>query len=266
MTTILTIALFTVLIHAAESLSYAVRLAGVRTGKYAAALSLTGIIVLVSRTSNMIQAPLLGSLIDKAREAEAGASALETHFRFILMSASFGTALAMLLLPTFVALSSVAVSRLEAAGSVPLMFRSVSIEQIGRIKQHLKLPKKRMLHALRIGGVPKRLMLLNAVGTAIYTVGVLSTLYAAALMPQAQMAAGMSSGLINGFATIIMTVLVDPQVALLTDKVMGGARSKSSLDKMFGLLLFSRLFGTLLAQALLLPGAYWIAWFSSWFA
>lgn len=264
MKTVLAIAVFTMLIHAAESLSYAVRLAGVRTGKYAAALSLTGIIVLVSRTANMVQAPLLGSLIDKAKTI--GSSSLETHFRFILMAASFGTAIAMLLLPTFVALSSAAVVRLEASGSVPLMLRSVSVQHVKRIKRHFKLPRRQMLHALRIGGVPKRLLLLNALGTAIYTVGVLSTLYAAALIPGNQMTAGMSSGLINGFATIIMTVLVDPQVALLTDKVMAGISTKSSLDKMFGLLLISRLCGTLLAQLLLLPGAYWIAWFSSWYA
>nr|WP_312847073.1 DUF2837 family protein [Paenibacillus sp. SDF0028] len=56
------------LIHLFETLSYAVRYAGVRTGRLAVALSLTGIIVLVSRTSNLLQGPMTGKIIDYAKQ------------------------------------------------------------------------------------------------------------------------------------------------------------------------------------------------------
>lgn len=50
--------LLTMIIHAAETLSYSIRYAGVKLNKIAVALSLTGIVVLVSRTANKIHAPL----------------------------------------------------------------------------------------------------------------------------------------------------------------------------------------------------------------
>ncbi|NOU93145.1 DUF2837 family protein [Paenibacillus sp. LMG 31456] len=43
---------------------YSLRLDGGRLGKLAVALSLTGIILLISRTANMLQAPLTGKIVD----------------------------------------------------------------------------------------------------------------------------------------------------------------------------------------------------------
>ena len=64
---LLLVIFLTIIIHASDTLTYSIRLAGVREGKYAVALSLSGIIVLVSRTSNLIQAPLTGKMIDYAK-------------------------------------------------------------------------------------------------------------------------------------------------------------------------------------------------------
>jgi len=47
------------LINVVSTLSYAVRIAGVRTGRIAFALSLFNLLVLFSRSSNAILAPLL---------------------------------------------------------------------------------------------------------------------------------------------------------------------------------------------------------------
>jgi hypothetical protein len=47
------------LINVVSTLSYAVRIAGVRTGRTAFALSLFNLLVLFSRSSNAILAPLL---------------------------------------------------------------------------------------------------------------------------------------------------------------------------------------------------------------
>ncbi len=57
----------TMIIHTAETLSYSVRYAGVKLNKIAVALSLTGIVVLISRTANLVQAPLTAKFVDYAK-------------------------------------------------------------------------------------------------------------------------------------------------------------------------------------------------------
>lgn len=259
---LLLVVLLTMMIHAVETLTYAVRLAGIRVGKLAVALSLAGIILLVSRTSNLVQGPLTGGLIDTAILHPG--TPLEWQFHLILAGAAAGTGLAILMFPTMVFISMRLVSRLEAAGSIPLLVReSVSITKLKRVKNNMRFPGWEMLRRLRVGGIPKRLLLLNTLVTGIYTVGVLSALYASYLVPEHAMAASQSSGLINGIATIMLTVFIDPRVALLTDKAMSGRTSLNEMNRMFGFLMLSRIAGTLLAHLFLVPGAQLIAWYVS---
>ncbi|GIP39115.1 hypothetical protein J31TS4_23950 [Paenibacillus sp. J31TS4] len=100
---ILLVSVLTLIIHAAETLSYSVRFAGVKLGKLAIALSLTGIIVLVSRTANLIQAPLTAKFVDYAIAHDT--YPLLDVFRAILLASSAGTLLAILFFPTFVSVS-----------------------------------------------------------------------------------------------------------------------------------------------------------------
>jgi hypothetical protein len=252
------IMLFTIIIHAADTLSYSIRFAGVRVGKYAVALSLVGIIVLISRTSNLVQAPLAGKMIDHTRlDAEYP---LELYFRMILGASSLGTLIAIILFPTFVLLASRAIVHFEMAGSIPKLLTSVTYNQIKSVKSHIKKPTVHMFKSLRMYGIPKRFLLINSLVNAIYTTGVLSALYASYLSTTASTAASQSSGLINGVATIILIILIDPKVAILSERAMGNDEEKAKLGKMYGLLMVSRLAGTLLAQLLLIPAAYWINW------
>ncbi|MBP1967118.1 lipid II flippase Amj family protein [Paenibacillus aceris] len=254
---IVLISLLTLIIHSAETLSYAVRIAGIRSGKLAIALSLTGMIVLISRTSNIAQGTMTGKVVDFAKNhLEFN---LVGNFRIILAAASLGTLLAIALFPTFIALSGRMVSHMEKAESVPKMIRNVlRVDVIQHSFYHFRMPKWEMVQRLRAGGLPKRLMIMNCFVTAIYTVGVLAALYAAFLPGQYNIGASQSSGLINGVATILLTILIDPQVALLTDKALSKKAKLSSINKVFGALMFSRFCGTLLAQVILIPAAYWI--------
>ncbi|WP_274364046.1 lipid II flippase Amj family protein [Paenibacillus thermotolerans] len=253
------ISVFTFVIHFSETITYSLRLAGVRLGRLAVALSLSGVILLIARTANMVQAPLLGKMIDFAKHHPE--YALTDQLRLIVGSAAIGTLAAILLFPSAVSLFSRVVVQLEAAGSIPQMVRSsVSFQKISNARNHLRSPKLSMLARLRIGGVPKRLILLNCFVTAIYTIGVLSALLASTLTTEYSTAASQSSGLINGIATILLTLLIDPQIGLITDKVLRGEKNIAALQKVFGLLLVSRLAGTVVAQLLLVPAAYWITW------
>lgn len=260
--TLMWVCILTLVIHSVETLSYAIRLSGVRAGKLAVALSITGVVVLVSRTANLIQAPLTAKLIDQAKGSES--FPLETYFRYILGASSLGTLVAIALFPTFVFLFARVIAHLEIEGSIPKLISSVTVDKIRHAKHHLRKPRLSMLRSLRYYGIPKRLLVLNAVVTAIYTVGVLSSLYAAHLVPAYSMTASQSSGLINGIATIMMTVFVDPQLALITDKAIANAEARSKLGRIFGLLMISRFAGTLLAQLFFLPGAYWVSLVVQW--
>jgi hypothetical protein len=259
---VLFVSLFTFIIHLSETLTYSLRLAGVRLGKLAVALSLSGIILLISRTANMVQAPLTGKIIDFAKENPV--FNLIDQFRIIIGAATVGTFTALLLFPSAVFLSSRVIAHLEVAGSIPEMVRSsVSFQKINNARYHLRFPKLSMLSRLRIGGIPKRLVILNCLVTAIYTIGVLAALLATTLTTEYSTAASQASGLINGVATILLTILIDPQIGLITDKVLRGEKEIAALNKVFGLLMLSRLLGTVLAQALLVPAAYWIKWMVS---
>ncbi|QHW29655.1 DUF2837 family protein [Paenibacillus rhizovicinus] len=247
----------TLIIHAAETLSYAVRMAGIRTGKLAIALSLTGMIVLVSRTSNIAQGTMTGKIVDLARQ-QAGIHLIDS-FRIILLAASIGTLIAIALYPSVVALSGRMVAHLEQAGSIPRMAKKLlGSRRILNFFYYLRMPKWEMARRILDNGLPKRFMLMNCGVTAIYTVGVLAALYASYLPGHYSTGASQASGLINGLATIMLTLLIDPHVALLTDKVLRREAKLTSINGVFGALMLSRLGGTLLAQLILLPAAYWI--------
>ncbi|KKM12987.1 hypothetical protein SY88_00810 [Clostridiales bacterium PH28_bin88] len=68
------------------------------------------------------------------------------------------------------------------------------------------------------------------------------------------------SGLINGLASIILTLFVDPVAAIITDQAYRGERPETDLKALVVVLIGGKLAGTLLAQLLLVPGAWAIAW------
>lgn len=252
------ISILTMIIHMVETLSFAFRLAGVRLGKLAVALSLTGIIVLISRTSNLIQAPLTGKMVDYAKKHSD--FDLERNLRIIIGSASLGTILAILLFPSAVYLAIRIINHFEIAGSIPKLITSVTITKVKHVGYHFRSPNLGMLKSLRLMGIPKRLLALNCIVSGIYTIGVLASLNASYMNPELGMAASQSSGIINGLATIIMTILLDPQMALLTEKAMSNSDEKMRIGRMFVLLMVSRLIGTLLAQVFLIPASILISW------
>ena len=256
--TLIFIMAFTIVIHAVETSSYSIRLAGVRLKKIAVALSVVGIVLLISRTSNLLQAFLLGGIVDEAKLDSS--IDLENIMRLVLLSASVGTLLAIILYPTLTKLFGYVIQNFETDGSFIRMMKTNNIQKLKYTKKYVRFPKFEMIHRLRIGGIPKRIMLINMFATAIYTAGVLSALYASFLIPAFATKATTASGLINGFATILLTVLLDPRIALLTERALQSEEGAEAMSKMYAWLMISRLFGTLLAQLLFIPGAYWITW------
>jgi hypothetical protein len=253
---LIVVCLLTMIIHTAETLSYSVRFAGVKLNKIAIALSLTGIIVLVSRTANMIQAPLTATFVDFANKHDE--FPLINYLRIILLASSLGTLIAIALFPTFVGLFGRIISKLEIEGSIPKLLTSVTIGQLKNTRKYIRKPKVK-LRNLRYLGIPKRFIVMNVFVTAFYTVGVLSSLYAAHLVPEFSTTASQASGLINGVATILLTVFIDPQLGLITHKATENVEYRDQLGKIYVVLMGSRFIGTLLAQILIEPAGYFIS-------
>jgi len=218
------------------------------------------VFVLVSRTANTLQGPLIGSMI--------GLSILKNinpilELRKIVFASTIGTILGIIFIPTFLKIFSKAVNRLEITGSVPsIVVQALSVSNIKRIALEATLPRKNMLHKLRFKEIPKRLLLYNTLITGIYTIGVLAAFYAATLVPpQHQLSASASSGLINGIAAILLTLFVDPQAAIITDQALTGRRSPDDVKALVILLLTTKIIGTVIAQFMIIPSAYFIASF-----
>ncbi|RLQ94324.1 lipid II flippase Amj family protein [Falsibacillus albus] len=250
----------TMIIHFVDTLAYSVRLNSVKSGKFALSISLFNIFVLLSRTANMFQAPLIGGLI--------GFKILHhddplNDIRLVILASSLGTLLGIVLIPTFLKVFSKAVDRLEVKGSIPsIVVEALSVHNIKRMVKTTTKPRKSMLARLRYREIPKRFLLLNTLITAIYTIGVLSAYYAAFFVSEEhRLAASASSGMINGVATILLTILVDPQSAIITDQALRGKRPYGDVKALVVMLILSKFLGTLLGQAFILPAAKMIASF-----
>lgn len=260
---LLLISLFILIIHSIETLAYAVRLSGARVRLLASALSLFNIMVMVSRLANMMQQPFTGSLIDNAPN-ENTLEFVESQYRIIIGSATIGTIVGMVLLPTFIALFSRAIVHLsEERGSIPsLIKKGLTFEYIKRGVKHIHLPKWSYLQDINWRDIPIKLFLINTIITAIYTIGVLSALYAALIVPERATTAVMASGLVNGIATILLIIFIDPKVSILADDVINQKGSYLKLKSVSLMMITSRLLGTILAQLFFIPGAEYIAWFT----
>lgn len=253
---------FTIIIHMIATLGYAVRLAGVRTQRLALAFSLWNVIYLLSSTANTIQAPFLGRLIDEAGTLlQKGSSdivgSVGWEIRTIIGAATLGTILGTLFIPSFVRLFTKGIFLFERTKSVPkmigLLFHPKSVKAI---LARVALPNMDTARRASKGnGLPPKIIFLNFMVTGVWTIGVLAALYAGLLDVRYVRTTANMSGLINGVATILGVMLVDPHVASITDEAARGIRSDGDVKSMSMYLALSRIAGTLLAQLLFVPAA-----------
>ncbi|HZK55601.1 MAG TPA: lipid II flippase Amj family protein [Desulfosporosinus sp.] len=256
--TLMELIILTSIIHIVDTLSYSVRLNSVKSGQVALSLSLFNLFVLVARTANTFQAPLIGGIIGMSI-----AHGLDPimDMRKVIFASTIGTLIGVLLIPSFLRIFEKAVKRLEVTGSAPsLVVEALHINNIKRIIKSATKPSKFMLDKLRYREIPKRLLILNALVTGIYTVGVLAASYSAILVSaENRLAVVASSGMINGIAAILLTLLIDPKSAIITDQALRGKRPYSDVKALVVLLITSKLVGTLIGQVLFLPAAQLIA-------
>src|SRR5471032_2453852 len=141
----------TFVIHLIGTLAYAVRIAGVRTGRIAVSFALFNILVLVSRTSNSFQGPFLAKRIER-NISNGVTQGLLTDFRWILLSATVATFVGALLIPTFQRLFSRAVLHFQIHRSVPaLLMHGFFKGGLSQLKTMAILPAAANVTQLRKG-------------------------------------------------------------------------------------------------------------------
>ncbi len=257
---LLFICFLTFLIHLIGTLAYSVRIAGVRTRRIAVSLALFGILMLVSRTSNSFLGPFLAKRVETNLDGLANGSLLG-DFRWLLASASLATVAGALLIPTFQRVFCRAVLHFQAHRSIPrLILHGVFKGGLSYVRDVASMPAARNMTGCRSGhGVSGRITLLNVSATALWTVGVFAALYAGVLDPSVRVTSSTLSSIINGGATIMMAVFIDPHMSGMTDDVVEGKVPESQFRKAIVWLVGSRLAGTVAAQALLVPASMLIA-------
>jgi hypothetical protein len=241
-------------VQALSIAAYAARLAGARSGRVATAISLFNLFATSSRFAQMLYSPLLGALSDRASFSSNGN--FEWQLRAIVLAGTVGAVLGTLAIPTFVMLYLRAIRSLERNGSVPKaalgLFRPATVVAVF---SEIKFSAATKFWKLPFGNVPKDVLVLNVLVTAVYGIGIVAAAYASVLYPQAARTAVLSSGLVNGFATIAYNVIVDPASALITDRAVRGESSIDDVRALVAGLAGTAILGLILSQLLLVPGA-----------
>jgi Alternate to MurJ len=254
---LLIICLLTLVIHVVGTIAYAVRIAGIRTRRIALSFALFNILILVSRTSNSFQGPFLAKRIESRLTAPHASSPMLGDFRVLLLTTTIATVIGALLIPTSQRLFSGAVNHFQVHRSMPrLLMRIFTVRGVFYIKDRVCIPSVQNVTRLLSGAaVSPPVIALNVIAMALWTLGVFASLYAGYLKPELRVTCSNVSSVINGAATIMMFVFIDPQVSVMTDDVVEGRVSDSKFRRAITSLVGARLAGTVLAQLLLVPSA-----------
>ena len=251
--------LLTFIIHMVGTLAYALRIAGVRTGRIAVSFALFNLLTLVTRTSHTFQVPLLAKHVEQNIIAGTRSEA-ESDFRWLLLAATLATVAGALLIPTFQRLFTKAIVEFGRSRSIPrLLMSGIARLSVQRMKEVASVPVKENVTRLSLKNAPFKIIIYNMLANALLTVGAFSSLYAGYLNPELRVTANSLSPVINGLSTILLFIYIDPYLSLLTDDVTQGKVAESYFRRCVVLFVSSRLIGTVLAQLLLVPAANLIA-------
>jgi hypothetical protein len=257
---IIIVLILTFLINLITTLSYAVRIVGIRTGRIAVSFSLFNILVLISRTANGFQAPLLAKSIETNIHTGAGENLFD--FRLIILSCTLASIAGGFMIPTFQRLLSIAVEKFSVYKSVPkLLLLSFTKGGLTSLKDNIVIPKTNNITNISIHhDFPWKVFLMNVIAVAIITVGVLSSLYAGYINPDFRTTASSLSAVINGISTILMFIFIDPFLSVMTDDVVLGKTRESVFRRYIVYMVVARVIGTLIAQFIFIPSSKFIAW------
>jgi hypothetical protein len=260
---ILIVLILTFLINLISTLSYSIRIVGIRTGRIAISFALFNILVLVSRTANGFQAPLLAKTVEN--DIKHGIFDNVWMFRMVIFSCTLATLLGALLIPTFQRVLSRAVINFSIHKSMgKLLLHGFSKAGVLYFRDNLTIPARGNISHIELDKTfPWRIFILNTLASAILTIGVLSAVYASYINPEYRTTASNLSAFINGFATILMFAFIDPHLSAMTDDVALGVTSEVTFRRYIVYMTIARLLGTVLSQLIFIPAAMFLAWIAT---
>lgn len=176
--------------------------------------ALFNIVALPSRVAYTLQAPLIGSAVDRMVQ-QRHLDGLLHDFYVIIGASTLGSLLGAMLIPAFAALFSRDAVAYETHGSFPvLLVHTLSLRTFIRISQHFRLPLPETVRNASRFRLPRSFLLLNIVVTSVYTIGFSATMYVSALAPDLARTATTLSGVINGAGSVVeVTQVVIWQIA-----------------------------------------------------
>lgn len=255
-TQIIIVLILNFIISVIGTLAYSVRLVGVRTGKIAISSALFSILALVSRTALSLQSPLLTKYVQTNRTS---GGLIGTFYTIILVS-GIATIAGAFLIPTFQRIFYRGVLAFSEEKSIfKLILHSFSKSGIRYIKNCAAVPVKENLTKLNMRKLPKKIMLYNAFTVSLLTVGAFAPIYAGSIASELDATCITLASVINGLATILMSVLIDPQLSIMTDDVIEGKCTEEDFRVCVIGMVGSKTIGTFASLLLLIPASYAIA-------
>lgn len=147
----LIVLILTFLINLITTLSYSVRIVGIRTGRTVISFALFNILVLIYRTANGFQAPLLAKTVEN--DIRSGVSDNVDMFRLIILSCTLATLLGAFLIPTFQKILSRAVVSYSYHKSMSkLILHGFSKTEMLYFKDNIAIPLKENITDINFAG------------------------------------------------------------------------------------------------------------------
>lgn len=248
----------------AETIAYSMRYAGLKTKQIAISMSFVTATLLITRLSNMCQAPFLGLMVDQAilNGFNHSTSNLIFSFRLVILAAACGVIFGMCLTPSMVRIFQHGILSFLKGGSLPLLVLKLFHPRKFLFCLSLfSFPKFSMFRNIVLSQLPKGFLLANIGVASIHCIGVMCALLAGAFLPDYRATAIQLSGIVNGIATILLTMFVDPPGARVTDEAVHGKRDISHVKSVVFFMQLGKLLGVLcISQFLLIPLSRYIMW------
>lgn len=258
------LAIFNALVMLKSSTTYSSRISAVKTRSVATAIAIYNFFFLLTRLSQQIFAPFIGTMVDSAVKHNLPAGVLEGQFRWLIGGSTLGALLGFILLPTFVEIYVKAIRGMTKYGSLDKLILMTCIKPSIWLKavQCFRMPSFMGVKLSDMKSIPRNFLIANIIVISFHTVGVLAATFASFSYPDARGVTLLSS-VINGVATILLSLLVDPTIAVITDNAIDGKRPFSDVCSMAVFLALGTVIGTIISQIIFMPSVWFIQFCSS---
>ena len=247
-----------------DTLAYSVRTAGVFTRRLATSIALFNAIVIVSRLSNMFQAPIIGHFPDSVAHGEYGIQDVLMALRVDLGFVILGVLIGAFLTPSLIAVFQRGIVVMGEKGTLPLTVLH-GMKNLTHLPKYWRTPKISSIpRYFNNKNIPRSILLWNVLITCFYSIGVMSTALAASSNHDLAATIMTLSGIVNGISTMLLFILVDPPASLIIDDCINGKRPNSDAVALNFHLISSRLLGCILGIFMLPIMASYVEYAAIW--